>query len=132
MSYGIKKFRKKPVVIEALQWTGHNATEIMLFVGQRLKYTSVPHQIEREKDDIPNDAYQIEIPTDEGVMTASKLDWIIKGIKGEFYPCKPDIFAATYELVEDEKIDYGALKEVSEKKSSEQIAPAAARYNDVH
>lgn len=93
------KYRKKPVVIDAIQRTGHNSTEIMLFVGQRLKCTSVPHQVEREHDDIPNSAYTIEIPTLEGVMTANKLDWIIKGVNGEYYPCKPDIFEKTYELV---------------------------------
>jgi hypothetical protein len=43
---------------------------------------------------------RIEIPTPEGTMTASPGDWIIRGVKGEFYPCKPDIFAATYEAVE--------------------------------
>jgi hypothetical protein len=91
------KFRKKPVVIDAIQWTGHNATEIMLFVGQKLKASSVPYGIEMDHDDIPNDAYRLEIPTLEGVMTATKLDWIIKGVNGEFYPCKPDIFEKTYE-----------------------------------
>jgi hypothetical protein len=96
----MSKFRKKPVVIEALQWTGHNATEIMLFVGKKLKCSSVPHEIEREHDNIPHDAYQIEIPTLEGIMTANKLDWIIKGVNGEFYPCNPDIFEKTYESVE--------------------------------
>lgn len=91
------KFRKKPVVIEAIQWTGHNATEIMLFVGQKLKFESVPHHIEREHDNIPHDVYWIEIPTLEGTMKATKLDWIIKGVNNEFYPCKPDIFEKTYE-----------------------------------
>jgi len=43
---------------------------------------------------------RLEIPTLEGIMTASKGDWVIKGVKGEVYPCKPDIFAATYEPVD--------------------------------
>jgi hypothetical protein len=91
------KFRKKPVVIDAIQWTGHNATEIMLFVGQKLNARCVPHGIEIEHDNIPNNAYALEIPTLEGTMTATKLDWIIRGVNGEFYPCKPDIFEKTYE-----------------------------------
>lgn len=93
------QFRKKPVVIEAIQWTGHNGTEIELFIGKRLKIKSVPSSIERELDNIPISEYTVEIPTLEGVMTATKMDWIIKGVKGEFYPCKPDIFNETYEEV---------------------------------
>lgn len=96
----MSKFRKKPVVIEAIQFTGHNSTEIMLFVGQKLQCSEVPHEVEREHYDIPNDAYSIKIPTLEGVMTGIRGDWIIKGVKGEFYPCKPDIFEKTYEAVE--------------------------------
>lgn len=95
----MKKFRKKALV-EAIQWTGHNATEVMLFVGRKLKATSVPHEIEREHDNIPNDAYQIEIPTLEGVMVANKLDWICKGIEGECWPVRKDIFEKSYEPVD--------------------------------
>lgn len=50
--------------------------------------------------EIPKEAYTIEISTLEGVMTACKMDWIIKGVNGEFYPCKPDIFERTYDKVE--------------------------------
>ncbi|MEE7714225.1 hypothetical protein V3J85_23230 [Bacillus sp. 5001] len=45
--------------------------------------------------------YSISIPTLEGVMTADEGDWIIRGVQGEFYPCKPDIFAATYEPTQE-------------------------------
>lgn len=92
------KYRKKPVVIEAIQWTGINANEIFSFVGKELKYYV---------DEDMSTAYiagqgppvcVIEIPTLEGVMKALSGDFIIKGISGEFYPCKPDIFAQTYEL----------------------------------
>ena len=76
-------FRKKPVVIEAVLYTGRNAVEIDYFVnGAR------PLSV---------DGDQICIATLEGVMKANPGDWIIKGVKGEFYPCKPDIFDATYE-----------------------------------
>lgn len=93
------KFRKKPVVIDAVQWTGQNEAEINTFVGQSLYILRPPSQMEHDKE-VPNDAVVIVIPTLEGDMHASRFDWIIKGIKGEFYPCKPDIFEQTYESVE--------------------------------
>jgi hypothetical protein len=92
----MEQYRKKPVVIEAMQFTGNNATEVMLFVGQRLESSIPPHQIEFDKE-LPNNAYHIIIPTLEGKMKASKGDWIIKGVNGEFYPCKNEIFEKTYE-----------------------------------
>lgn len=76
-----KEYRKKPVVIEAVQWTGENMGDILSFFGGAAL---------REGQDII-------IGTLEGEMRAMPGDWIIKGVKGEFYPCKPDIFAATYE-----------------------------------
>lgn len=80
------KFRKKPVVIEAVQFTGKNDAEVLAFC---------PSAVDPD-DTKPG----IDIPTLEGVMRADVGDWIICGIKGEFYPCKPDIFAATYESVD--------------------------------
>lgn len=75
-------FRKKPVVIEAVQFDGTFASvEAML--------------IPSCSQDLSSNT--LEIKTPEGVMTAQPGDWIIKGEKGEFYPCKPDIFAATYD-----------------------------------
>jgi len=90
-------YRKKPVVIEAIQWGGDNVTEIKLFVGKNLKVSCPPRSMELDRD-IPKEAYTIIIPTLEGDMTASKGDFIIRGVSGEFYPCKPDIFEKTYEL----------------------------------
>jgi len=84
------KFRKKSVVIEAIQYNGKNLTEILMF-------TRSPEVSE----DFCGDG--IEIKTLEGTMTASKGDWIIRGVKGELYPCKPDIFEITYYPVEEEK-----------------------------
>jgi len=81
----IKKFRKKPVVIEAIQFTGENQEEIKEFVTVEIT--------------IPEKGSWLVIPTLEGDHTALVNDWIIKGIKGEFYPCKPDIFEETYEEV---------------------------------
>lgn len=84
------KYRKKPIVIEAIQFTGANhllpKTEFMAGSGAYTKYEEGKMSV-------------IIIPTLEGDMVASAGDWIIKGVKGEFYPCKPDIFAQTYENV---------------------------------
>lgn len=82
----MNKYRKKPVIIEAIQFNGLNINEILQFSGQHWKVIDG----------------KIRIPTLEGNMFAQECDYIIKGIKGEFYPCKPDIFEATYEMVEDE------------------------------
>ncbi len=82
------KYRKKPVVIEAMQFTGQNKMEIMAFVKAN----------ELQEDFIDD---WIDIVTLEGTMRASPSDWIIKGIAGEFYPCKNDIFEKTYEKVEE-------------------------------
>lgn len=89
-------FRKKPVVIEAKQFTGHNAWEIerwscgVVYASPVLEPT--PENMSGE---------YLQIKTLEGVMTAIVGDWIIRGVKGEFYPCKPDIFEATYEPAEN-------------------------------
>lgn len=77
-------FRKKPVVIEAIQYTGENKAEILAFATK--SYPDHDHGTD-----------SIYIGTLEGDHCASVGDWIIKGVKGEFYPCKPDIFEATYE-----------------------------------
>ena len=79
------KYKKKAVVIEAVQWTGDNLSEILEFTN---------HLGIQVQD---NELY---IETLEGRMHASENDWIIKGVHGEFYPCKPDIFEETYEEAE--------------------------------
>ena len=81
----IKKYVKKPVVIETVQWTGLNMTEIANFISNGKRY------------EFDGDVCRIQ--TLEGVMTANIGDYIIKGVKGEFYPCKPDIFEETYDEV---------------------------------
>jgi hypothetical protein len=84
-------FRKKPVVIEAVKFTGSNQREVLSFCRPNLSETAL------------NGAQEMKLPviisTLEGELKASPGDWIIKGVKGEFYPCKPDIFEATYEPV---------------------------------
>lgn len=89
------KYRKKPIVIEAMQWTGFNYTDSEEFMGERLacgKYEGGPG---------PYSVSTKIIPTSEGDMRCSPGDWIIKGVNGEFYPCKPDVFAQTYDVVEE-------------------------------
>lgn len=81
----MKKYRKKPIEIEAVQFTGKNFDELHEFcpcIKYNLKDTDTP-----------------VIPTLEGNMTVGVGDYIIKGVRGEFYPCKPDIFLQTYEEI---------------------------------
>jgi len=85
------KYIKKPVEIEAVQFTRNNWDEVKDFTNQ------TAHSLTIEKR-INGIAYCI-IPTLEGQHKATEGDWIIKGVKGEFYPCKPDIFNMTYEEV---------------------------------
>lgn len=97
----IKKYRKKPVVIEAIQWTGDNYTEMLEFCDK----AEFQYAVRKRKNIFSNKPEQEEekalfIQTLEGVHEASIGDYIIKGVNGEYYPCKPDIFAKTYEEVE--------------------------------
>lgn len=87
----MQKFVKKPVVVQAVEYNGANKEEIEAFVGKKLDtiYTELKEPLE------------LKIPTLEGDMKVSKGDYVIKGIKGEFYPCKPDVFKSTYNVVED-------------------------------
>lgn len=87
-----QKFRKKPVEIEAMQI--HGDLSIATIYGWMSVHGTTPtvHGDKRP--------YGLSIPTLEGVMVASHGDYVIRGVKGEFYPCKPDIFAATYEAVQ--------------------------------
>jgi hypothetical protein len=79
------KYRKKPVVVEAIRFNGTNHVEVGRFLAGA---------------DFEPSIGSIDIKTLEGTMRADRGDWIIRGVKGELYPCKPDIFEATYEPVE--------------------------------
>lgn len=98
------KFRKKPVVIEAVQLTWATWAEMCEHAGVGKLSDGKPEGCYvDEKGAITEDASKrmgLAIPTLEGVMVASEGDWVIRGVKGELYPCKPDIFAATYEPAE--------------------------------
>ncbi|MDY0389212.1 MAG: hypothetical protein RBT65_19250 [Methanolobus sp.] len=90
------KYRKKPIVIEAFQWTGDNKqTEDPIWIIDEIKKGNVWF---RRPCLEPT---TMKIKTLEGVMTAQVNDFIIKGVNGEIYPCKPDIFIKTYEEVKE-------------------------------
>ena len=94
----MNRYVKKPIAIEAVKWKGFNNDEIKDFAGDNVKI-----EVIREGDadrGIPP-CIDCSIKTLEGVMTANVGDYIIKGVNGEFYPCRPDIFEKTY-LHEDE------------------------------
>ncbi len=87
------KFRKKPVVIDAFKFkSGMRHDTVAAFL-------TCDHEVSQGEGE---QVFMITIPTLEGDMTVSNGDWIIKGVKGEFYPCKPDIFEMTYEKVVEE------------------------------
>ena len=92
------KYCKKPVVIEAIEYTGRNEFEIEKWAGKAVFHSPVLEPTE----DNPDGSY-LQIKTLEGIMTAIPGDYIIKGVKGEFYPCKPDIFELTYEPIGEGK-----------------------------
>lgn len=94
------KFRKKPVVIEAVRVPigDYNAPSTFLLEVAKIADWCGGRLTLKESG-------IIMIPTLEGDMIASQGDWVIRGVKGEFYPCKPDVFAATYEPVNDGPAD---------------------------
>jgi hypothetical protein len=86
-------FRKRPVVIEAIRLDKISTERVVEFLGGESK-RNISFAIDPR-------AGTVKIHTLEGVLTAQPGDWIIRGVAGELYPCKPDIFAATYEPVEE-------------------------------
>ena len=99
----MEKYRKKPVVIEAVRWTGENLAEVLAFTGKHPDWYKWFDSFEHYEAHVRADDSVFKIKTREGTMVASPGDWIIKGVAGEFYPCKPDIFAATYEPMETDQ-----------------------------
>lgn len=87
-------YRKRPVIIEAFQLVPDVfPTFVPPWFGKAWRNGTVQA--------VPNDTITFDIHTLEGVMRANEGDWIIQGVKGEIYPCKHEIFVATYEIVED-------------------------------
>ena len=90
------KFRKKPIIIEAIQWDGRMET-----LAKIQKLNTLNRDIIIGEDFIDANKKSLMIDTLEGVHEGKIGDWIIQGVSGELYPCKPDIFEMTYEKVED-------------------------------
>jgi hypothetical protein len=96
------KFRKKPVVIEAIRFTRAHWEDVKKFTNGEAHSLVLKGENCLNLSDWVNLSdfeYTCIIPTLEGQHIATEGDWIIKGVNGEFYPCKPDIFEKTYELV---------------------------------
>ena len=85
------KYRKKPIVIDAVQWRGKNFNEIKDFAGICADFNY----------DTQEGYFRLIIHNLEGDMNASEGDYIIRDVNGEIYPCKPEIFEKTYEIVKD-------------------------------
>lgn len=103
-SKGVMKFRKKPVVIEAVQLLWTTWPEMCEHAGVGKLSDGKPegcfvYDGKALPEGLTSDHIGLHIPTLEGLMLGCEGDWIIKGVKGELYPCKPDIFEATYEAV---------------------------------
>lgn len=96
-------FRKKPVVIEAIQATG--TAESNREIIDWTRNTVTPAYMDKRPDAGGRDIACLSINTLEGAHWVSPGDWIIKGVNGEFYPCKPDIFEKTYEAAGAEAVD---------------------------
>lgn len=77
----VGRYRKRPVMVQAIQWTGENLADVLDFCPAAAW----------------GNATGLAIATTEGVMRADRDDWVIRGVAGEFYPCKPEVFEATYE-----------------------------------
>jgi hypothetical protein len=102
------RFRKRPVVIEAMQFDGEQESRNALLAWMGVSGGTARHWAHRDERRASNgeisqsyDPEHLTIATLEGKMRADLGDWIIRGVQGEFYPCKPDIFAATYEPAEE-------------------------------
>lgn len=91
----VKRYKTKPCEIEAIKWMGTNLEDVLEFANNKIIY----HEI-TDRGSGKLLGYEISIETLEGIMLASKGDYIIKGLRGEFYPCKSDVFEKKYEVIE--------------------------------
>jgi len=92
---GVASYIKKPITIQAIKWTGMNLKDVIAFTG--IHPSAEKWAWEEYEAVVENEG--LKIFTLEGSLFAQIGDFIIRGVKGEFYPCKPDIFEATYEPV---------------------------------
>jgi len=94
------KYRKRPVEIEAIRYTGDNLKDVIEFTGKHPKFDEWFPTWDDYVKHVKSRSMAFKIFTLEGVMSAYPGDWIIRGVNGEHYPCKSDIFEKTYEKVE--------------------------------
>ena len=90
----IKRYRKKPVIIEAIQFKRDNIEQCIVFTDGNLRNVNIP----RHLNGVMTGTIET-LESQHGLHTVQEEDYIIKGVQGEFYPCKPDIFKQTYEMV---------------------------------
>ena len=95
----MEKYRKKPVVVEAIKYCGDNLEDVLAFTGKHPRWDEWFASFDEYAAHVANDHQMFKILTLEGTMKAMPGDWVIKGVQGEFYPCKPEIFEKTYEKV---------------------------------
>ncbi len=127
MSNGPSQFRKKPVLITAIQWDGNNLAKIIEFTDGRFPDTRSDFASMKWGDYCDLVARDgLKIFTLEGKMSADIGDWIIKGVKGEHYPCKPEIFAMTYEAVATPSAVIASPTEQDQAQQSGNMRPVAA------
>lgn len=112
----IGTYRKKPVTVSAIEWTGNNAEEIRQFCGAAAEICIIDDAWKVGKC---HALYDLRITTLEGQMHASVGDFVIRGVNGEFYPCKPDVFHKTYE--EPDTVDAVPVEEFERLKLELQI-----------
>ena len=97
----VRKAKKKPVVVEFIQFNGNtNRDEVCKWIGEDLKTEIFSDSAYEAGRGAP--FFSLLIPTLEGVMRADPYDYIIKGVNGEFYPCKPDVFEKTYSIIAED------------------------------
>ena len=112
------KFRKKPVEVEAMRWDGSEGSQSRIVTWSEGKVSGWF-----------DDAYHLAVDTLEGTMRAGVGDWIIQGVAGEFYPCKPDIFEQTYQVAEE---DAARLKTGTELIAAERSRQIEIGYDADH
>ena len=106
----IRQYRKKPVIIEAVQLNNLNVPSVVRWIGEDKAKMNLESDEAWKLGKAPP-IFSVTISTLEGGMKAMPGDYIIKGVNGEFYPCKPDIFEKTYEAVEPQKEENAMFKD---------------------
>jgi hypothetical protein len=119
-----ERFRKRPVEIEAMRVTDRNGAEVEVWCGGESYDVAMA----------PGQTHHVDIKTLEGTMRADVGDYVIKGVQGEFYPCKPDIFRATYEAADDGAAPISApeIRELLLTKGVDAAQEAALNRHDAH